>query len=137
MEKICFATVLKACNFIKKRLQHGRFPVSIPKCFRDNFFYRTTTVAALELFKYQKEFLTKKVSGKIAFDLISLFHKYKSLQEVQLPQEHFSFLQNFIIAKYLKQEVNDDRSICMDKRSPCGLSMTGDTKIYQYYVMKK
>ena len=89
------------------------------------------------MFKYQKEFLTKKVSGKIAFDLISLFHKYKSLQEVQLPQEHFSFLQNFIIAKYLKQEVNDDRSICMDKRSPCGLSMTGDTKIYQYHEMKK
>ena len=34
------------------------------------------------MFKYQKEFLTKKVSGKIAFDLISLFHKYKSLQDV-------------------------------------------------------
>ena len=73
------------------------------------------------MFKYQKEFLTKKVSGKIAFDLISLFHKYKSLQEVQLPREHLSFLQNFIITKYLKQEVDDDLSVCMDERSPCGL----------------
>ena len=86
------------------------------------------------MFKYQKEFLTKKVSGKIAFDLISLFHKYKSLQEVQLPQEH---LQNFIIIKYLKQEVNDDLSVCREEHSPCGLSMTGDIKIYQYHVIKK
>ena len=86
------------------------------------------------MFKYQKEFLTKKVSGKIAFDLISLFHKYKSLQEVQLPQEH---LQNFIIIKYLKQEVNDDLTVCREEHSPCGLSMTGDIKIYQYHVIKK
>ena len=27
------------------------------------------------LFKYQKEFLTKKVIGEIAFDLVSLFHE--------------------------------------------------------------
>ena len=87
------------------------------------------------MFKYQKEFLTKKVSGKIAFYLISLFHKYKSLQEVQLPREHLSFLQNFIIAKYLKQEVDDDLSVCVDE--PCGLSMTGDIKIYQYHLIKK
>ena len=26
------------------------------------------------MFQYQKEFLKKKVSGEIAFDLISLFH---------------------------------------------------------------
>ena len=37
-------------------------------------------------------------------------YKYKSLLEVQLPQEHLSFLQNFIIIKYFKQEV-DDQSI--------------------------
>ena len=36
-------------------------------------------------------------------------YKYKSLQEVQLPREHLFFLQNFIITKYLKQEVDDDR----------------------------
>ena len=38
-------------------------------------------------------------------------YKYKSLQEGQLPQEHLSFLKNllnFIITKYLVQEVDDD-----------------------------
>ena len=64
-------------------------------------------------------------------------YKYKSLQEVQLPQEYLSFLQNFIITKYLKQEVDDDLSVCMDKRSPCGLSITGDIKIYQCHVIKR
>ena len=67
-------------------------------------------------------------------------YKYKSLQAGQLPQEHLSFLQNllnFIITKYLKQEVDDDLSVCVDERSPCGLSMTGDIKIYQYHVIKK
>ena len=89
------------------------------------------------MFKYHKEFLTKKVSGKIVFDLISLFHKYKSLEEVQLPRKNLPFLQNFFITKYLKQEVNDELSICVDEHSPCGLSMTGDIKIYQYHVIKK
>ena len=64
-------------------------------------------------------------------------YKYKSLQAGQLPQEYLSFLQNFIITKYLKQEVDDDLSVCMDKRSPCGLSITGDIKIYQCHVMKR
>ena len=53
-------------------------------------------------------------------------YKYKSLQEVRLIREHLFFLQNFIIAKHLKQEVNDDLSVCMDERSPCGLSITED-----------
>ena len=63
--------------------------------------------------------------------------KCKSLQEDQLPREHLSFLQNFIITKYVKQEVDGDLSVWVDKRSPCGLSMTGDIKIYQYHVIKK
>ena len=54
-------------------------------------------------------------------------YKYKSLQEVQLPWEHLSFLQDF--TKYLKQEVNNDLSVCVDERSLCGLSITGDIKI--------
>ena len=66
-------------------------------------------------------------------------YKYKSLQAGQLPQEHLSFLQNllnFIITKYLKQEVNDNLSLCVDEHSPCGLSITGDNKIYQCHVIK-
>ena len=62
-------------------------------------------------------------------------YKYKSLQAVQLPQEHLSFLQSFIITKYLKQ-VDDDLSLCVDEHSPCGLSITGDNKIYQCHVIK-
>ena len=48
-------------------------------------------------------------------------YKYKSLQEVQQPREHLSFLQGFIITKYLKQDVHDGLSVCVDERSPCGL----------------
>ena len=66
--------------------------------------------------------------------------KYKSLQAGQLPQEHLSFLQNllnFIITKYLKQEVNENLSVSMDECSPCGLSITGDIKIYQRHVINE
>ena len=67
-------------------------------------------------------------------------HKYKNLQAGQILQEHLSFLQNllnFIITKYLKQEINDDLSVCVDERSPfClynwrykDLSMSHDQKV--------
>ena len=62
-------------------------------------------------------------------------YKYKSLQEVQLPREHSSW--NFIITKYLKQVVDDELSISMDERNPCGLSITEDIKIYQCHVIKR
>ena len=67
-------------------------------------------------------------------------YKYKSLQVCQLPQEHLPFFQNFlnfIITKYLKQEVNDNLSFCVVERSPCGISITGDIIIYQCHVMKR
>ena len=67
-------------------------------------------------------------------------YKYRSLQAGQLPQEHLSFFQNlltFIITKYLKQEVIDDLSVCVDERNHCGLSITGDTKIYQCHMIKR
>ena len=66
-------------------------------------------------------------------------YKYKFLQADQLPQEHLSFLQNllnFFISKYFKQ-VDDNLSVCMDERSPCGFSMTGNIKIYQCHVIKR
>ena len=67
-------------------------------------------------------------------------YTYKSLQVCHLRQEHLSFLQNllnFVITKYLKQEVDNDLSLCVVERSPCGLSITGDIKIYQCHVMKR
>ena len=51
-------------------------------------------------------------------------YKYKSLQASQTTARAFVFFAKFIIAKYLEQEVDDD--FCVDKRSPCGLSITGD-----------
>ena len=66
-------------------------------------------------------------------------YKYKSLQAGQLPQEHLSFVQNLLnfITKYLKKEVDDDLNVCMDERSRCSLSITGDIKIYQCHVIKR
>ena len=67
-------------------------------------------------------------------------YKYKSLKAGQLPQEHLSFLQNllnFIITKYLKKEFDDDLTVGMNEHSLCGLSVTGDIKIYQCHVIKR
>ena len=55
------------------------------------------------------------MSGKVAFDLIK--YKCKSLKEFQLPRAHLPFLRIFI-KKYLKKEVDDDLSVCMDERKP-------------------
>ena len=57
-------------------------------------------------------------------------YKYISLKAGQLPREDLSFLQNllsFITTKYLKK----------DERNPCGLSVTGDKKIYQCHMIKR
>ena len=65
--------------------------------------------------------------------------KYKTLQADQLRREHLPFLQNlqnFIITKYLKQDIDGDLSICVDERSPCGLSITEDMKINQCQMYK-
>ena len=61
------------------------------------------------------------------------------MQKGQAQREHLSFKQNllhFIITKYLKQEVNNDLSTCVDQSSPCGLSMTGDIKNYPCHMIK-
>ena len=42
----------------------------------------------------------------------------------------FTFLAKFIIAKYLKQEVDDNLSVFVDQYSPCGLSIIEDIKTY-------
>ena len=42
---------VKAYNFIKKRLQHRRFPLNISKFLRTPFFYRTHLVAASVSFR--------------------------------------------------------------------------------------
>ena len=70
------------------------------------------------------EFKKKKVSGEIAFDLISLFHV-----QIQQPTSRstttraFAFLAKFagFYHEVLKQDVDDELSVCVDELSPCGL----------------
>ena len=64
-------------------------------------------------------------------------YKYKSPVTRSPTKRAFVSLAKFIIAKYLKQEVDDDLSVCVDEHSPCGLSITGDIKIYQCHVIKR
>ena len=73
-------------------------------------------------------------------------YNYKSLQEVQLARQHLSFLQNSIVIKYLKQEVDDDLSTCVDEHSPWwplynwrykDLSMSCDQKVMLLAPMEK
>ena len=95
-------------------------------------------MAAFEVSYSIREEFFKKVNGEIAFALISLFHV-----QIQEPASRsttttaFVFLAKFIIAKYLKQEVDDNLSIWMDEISPSGLSVTEDIKIYQRHVIKR
>ena len=48
----------------------------------------------------------------------------------------FVFLAKPIVTKYLKQEVNEELSICMDERNPCGLSITGDIDLSKSHDQK-
>ena len=41
-----------------------------------------------------------------------------------------------MITKYLKQEVNEELSICMNERNPCGLSITGDIDLSKSHDQK-
>ena len=45
----------------------------------------------------------------------------------------FIFLSKYII----EQEVDDDLFVCVDEHCPCGLSITGDIKIYQCLKIKR
>ena len=84
-------------------------------------------------FSIRKEFTRKKVSGEIAFVLISLFHVQIQEPASRSTTTRVSLLQNllnFIITKYLKQEVDANLRVCVDEYSPCDFSITGDIKIY-------
>ena len=132
---------LHTCNFIKKRLQNGCFSVNIPKDLATAFLKKQLWWLLLNYVLVSEFFFLKKLVKILPLNSLACFIcKYKGLQVCQLSWEHLSFLQNllnFIITKYLKQEVDDDLSVCMDERSPCGLSITGDIKIYQCHVMKR
>ena len=62
-------------------------------------------------------------------------YKHKSLKGRSTTTKVSVFLQNFlnfIITKYLKQEIDDGQSVCLDEYSPCGV-----VKIYHCHVIKR
>ena len=76
----------------------------------------------------------------IAFALIDLF--YVQIQEpanrsTTTRASTCNLSLNFIVIKYLKQELDDNSSVCVGERSPCGISVSGDIKIYQCHVIKR
>ena len=98
-------------------------------------FYRTTPVAAFELsFSIRKEFKKKKASGEIDCLCFNWLVSCTNIRTCKQVNYHLSL--NFIITKYLKQEVGDDLSVSADELGPYGLSVTGDIKIYQCHVIK-
>ena len=113
---IRLVTVLKAYNFIKKRLQYRRFPVNVLKDLGAAFF-RTISVVAFQLnFSIREEFLKKKVSGEIAFALINLFQA-----QIQEPANRSTTTRAFVfLAKFAEvgQKVGNVLNVCVDECIP-------------------
>ena len=66
---------MKAWNFIKKRLTTRLFSCEYSKNFKNSIFIEQLWWLLLHyVLVSEKNLRKKKVSGKIAFDLISLFH---------------------------------------------------------------
>ena len=92
-------------------------------------------MAAFELsFSIRKEFKKKKASGEIDCLCFNWLVSCTNIRTCKQVNYHLS--SNFIITKYLKQEVGDDLRVSADELGPYGLSVTGDIKIYQCHVIK-
>ena len=90
-------------------------------CLKNNVIFIQTILSFV---------LPKKVSGEIAFDLISLFHG-----QIQEPTSRSSTTRIFV---FLAKFAEFYRKIfCVDECNPCGLSITGDIKIYQCLMIKR
>ena len=58
------------------------------------------------MFYYQKEFIKKKVSGEIAFDVISLFHV-----QIEEPTRHSTTMRAFVFpAKFYYHKIFETRN---------------------------
>ena len=67
------------------------------------------------MFQYQREFLKKKTSGEIAFDLISLFHV-----QIQEPKRNSTTTRAFVFAaKFYYHKIFETRGRWRPKRL-CG-----------------
>ena len=83
--------------------------------------------------------MKKKVSGEIAFELISLFHiQIQEPTSTSATTRALVFLAKFAEFYYHKIYEGISRwHVCMDECSPCGFLITGDIKIYQCHVIKR
>ena len=117
--------------------------MNIPKVLGIAFFVEQLWWLLLNCFSITKEFLKRKVSRDIAFDLISLFHV-----QIQEPTSRSTTTRAFIfLAKFaefyyhkifVKQEyIDDDLSNCVNEHSSCGLAISGDIKINQCHMIKR
>ena len=69
MSKISLATVLRACNFLKKRLQNGCVPVNIPKVLGTAFFIEQLRWLLLNYaLVSEKNFLRRKLVERLALN---------------------------------------------------------------------
>ena len=77
----------------------------------------------------------------MAFELISLVYvQIQGPKSMSTTTTAFVFLAKFLEFCYHKTfetKVDDDLSPCMVERSLCGLSITGDIKIYQCHVIER
>ena len=83
-------------------------------------------MAAFELSLVSEKNFKKELSGEIeiAFALLSLFHvQIEDSASRSTTTRAFFFLAKFAQFYYHKifEQVDDDLSICVDERSPCGL----------------
>ena len=99
----------KSCNSPEGLQLHSCF-CEYSKSFKNIFFYRTTLLAAFELcFSIRKEFLKKKISGDIAFELISLFHvQIQETTNRSTTTREFVFLAKF--AEFYYHKIFETRS---------------------------
>ena len=68
ISQILQGNTVRACNFIKKVLQHRCFPMKFAKFFRTPFFYRTPPMAASvcrKATKHKENNIKKKYSSRL------------------------------------------------------------------------
>ena len=103
------------------------------------FFYRTTPVATFEVsFSTRKQFFKKENKwGYTASALSDLFHVQRQEPASSTTTTRaFVFLAKLIITKYLKEGVDEDLSVCVDERYPCGLSIARDIDLSKLCNLK-
>ena len=89
--------VLRACNLIKKRLQHGCVPVNIPKVLGTAFFIEQPWWLLLNyVLVPENNFLKIKLVERLLIKLFSLFHV-----QIQEPTSRSSTTTAFVfLAKF-------------------------------------